>query len=290
MESKMKYYLLNILFAVSLGILSVSCSELKTNLPVEPAISVHGAGFSDPTKANFHGTYIMENNWNIKECQSCHAADYSGGTTGVSCNSCHTSPGGPTACNTCHGNFNNLTYIAPPRALNGDTLTTYIGVGAHTSHLYSNTLSTVACSSCHNVPQSVFSTGHFNSPAQIVLQGLAVANIASNATFNPSNGSCANTYCHGNFAFTKDSAAPEDYFAFTDSVMAGNNKTVQWTQVGDSEAACGSCHDLPPKGHIGYPQLPLSSCVDCHWEVVDDQGNIIDKTKHINGKVDVRGD
>jgi predicted CxxxxCH...CXXCH cytochrome family protein len=179
--------------------------------------------------------------------------------------------------------------IAPPRALNGDTITTYLGVGAHTSHLYSNNLSIVACSSCHNVPQSVFSTGHINPPALISLQGLASANIASNATFNSSNGSCANTYCHGNFAFKKDSALVENYFAFTDSVMVGNNVTVTWTQVGDSEAACGSCHGLPPKGHIGYQEnWPLSSCVSCHAEVVDDQGHIIDKTKHINGLVDVR--
>jgi predicted CxxxxCH...CXXCH cytochrome family protein len=290
MESKMKYYLLNILFAVSLGTLIISCSDLKTNLPVEPKISVHKIGFSDPASMNFHGTYIMQSNWDIQQCQSCHAADFSGGTAGVSCNSCHTAAGGPTACNTCHGNFNDPTRIAPPRAVNGDTATTVMGVGAHTSHLYSNTLGTVVCANCHNVPQSVSSPGHINPSNLVNLQGLAITNNASNATFNSSDGSCANTYCHGNFAFKKSTAAPEDYFAFTDSVMTGNNKTVYWTHAGASEAACGSCHDLPPKGHIGYQQFPLSSCVSCHAGVVDDQGNIIDKTKHINGNVDDRGE
>jgi predicted CxxxxCH...CXXCH cytochrome family protein len=290
MESKMKYYLLNILFAVSLVALIVSCSELKNDLPVETPVSVHKTGFSNPSSMNFHGTYIRENNWDLKQCQSCHAVDFSGGTTGVSCNSCHTASGGPTACNTCHGNFNDPTKIAPPRAVNGDTATTIMGVGAHTSHLYSNTLGTVPCASCHNVPQSVYSTGHFISPAPVTLQGLASTNIASNATFNAADGSCANTYCHGNFTYTKASAAVEDDFAFTDSVMVGNNKTVHWTNAGASEAACGSCHGLPPKGHIGYQQFPLSSCVSCHSGVVDAQGNIIDKTKHMNGKVDVRGE
>jgi hypothetical protein len=290
MELKMKYYLLNILIAVSLVALIVSCSDLKTNLPVEAKISVHKAGFADPASVNFHGTFIMQNNWNIQQCQSCHAADFSGGSTGTSCNSCHTNAGGPAACNTCHGNFNDPSRIAPPRAVNGDSSTSVMGVGTHTSHLYSNTLGTVACVSCHNVPQSVFSPGHFTSPAPVALKGLATANIASNAFFNSSDGSCANTYCHGNFAFTKKNAAPEDYFAFTDSVMTGNNKTVHWTHSASTEAACGSCHDLPPKGHIGYQQFAISSCVSCHAGVVDDQGNIIDKTKHINGAVDDRGE
>jgi predicted CxxxxCH...CXXCH cytochrome family protein len=289
----MKYFLQNMFVAVSIGIFMISCSDLRTNLPVETAIPpAHGAGFTDPSSPNFHGTYIMNNNWNIQQCQQCHAADFSGGVTGVSCNSCHKYSGGPAACNTCHGNFNDSTMYAPPRTLNGDTATTYIGVGAHTSHLYSNSLSIVPCASCHIVPQSVYSTGHINPPALIVLQGLASANIASNATFNPSNGSCSNTYCHGNFAFTKSSALPRNYYAFSDSdtVMVGNNKTVQWTQIGDSLAACGSCHDLPPKGHIGYKQMSIYQCVSCHSQVIDEQGNIIDKSRHINGVVDVTGD
>ena len=156
----MKYLLLNILLAFSLGII-ISCSELKSNLPVETAIPpAHGVGFADPTSQNFHGIYIANNNWNIQQCQTCHAANFSGGTTGVSCNSCHTFSGGPASCNTCHGVFNDSIMIAPPRALNGDTATSYIAVGAHTSHLYSNRLSVVPCASCHNVPQSVFSSGH----------------------------------------------------------------------------------------------------------------------------------
>jgi hypothetical protein len=290
METKMKYYLLNILVAVSLTALIVGCSDLKSNLPVEANLSVHKQGFSNPTSMDFHGTFIKQNNWDIKQCQSCHAADFSGGTTGTNCNSCHTSPGGPASCNTCHGNFNNPSMIAPPRDLNGDTASTAMGVGTHNSHLYSNILGTVACASCHNVPQSVYSPGHFNPASLVTLKGLASANIASNSAFNSSDGSCANTYCHGNFAYSKKTAAAENDFAFTDSVMTGNNKTVHWTHSASTEAACGSCHDLPPKGHIGYQQFPISSCVSCHAGVVDDQGNIIDKTKHINGNVDVRGE
>jgi predicted CxxxxCH...CXXCH cytochrome family protein len=291
MGTKMKYLLLNILFTISLGIFIIGCSDLQSNIPVEPKLTVHRSGFTDPTSPNFHAKYIQSNNWDLQQCQSCHAADFSGGTTNESCNTCHSSPGGPAACNTCHGDLRNLSRIAPPRDINGDTATTVLGVGAHTSHLYTNSISTVSCSSCHNVPQSVFAPGHLDSshPAPVILNGLATTNIANNATYNASDGTCSNNYCHGNFEYSIDSAAAEDRFAFTDSNMVGNNKTVHWTNAGNSEAACGTCHDLPPKGHIGYQQFPISSCISCHAEVVDAEGNIIDKTKHINGKVDVRG-
>ena len=288
----MKYRLLIILLIFATGILFYSCSNLKDNIPVEPKIDVHQEGFSKPSSANFHGTYIKNNNWNLQECQSCHAADFSGGTTGASCFTCHKEPGGPLACNTCHGNPNDPTRIAPPNDINGDTATSAVGVGAHTNHLYNNSLTNnVACQNCHNVPQSVFSPGHLDSklPAEVTLSGLATANIASNASFNSSNATCSNTYCHGNFAFSKDSAASEDQWAFTSDKMVGNNVTVTWNIVDGSQAACGSCHDLPPKGHIGYQQIPITECVVCHQGVVDEQGNIIDNNRHINGKVNVRG-
>ncbi len=288
----MKYHLFYILLIFATVILFSSCSKLNDNIPVEPKINVHPTGFSKPSSPNFHGTYLKDNNWNLKECETCHAANFSGGTTGEACTACHKEPGGPLACNTCHGNPNNINEIAPPRDINGDTATTAPGVGAHSSHLYADSLTNnVECGDCHNVPQSVFSPGHLDSqqPAKVVLKGLATANVASNATFNSSNLTCSNTYCHGNFVFKKDSAAAEDQFAFTDSEMVGNNVTVTWTKVNDGQAACGTCHDLPPKGHIGYQRIPVTECVVCHQGVVDDQGNIIDKDKHINGKVNVRG-
>lgn len=286
----MKYYLLNILFGISLGFLTYSCSDLKTDIPVEPKVAVHKEGFTNPTSPNFHGEYLKENNWNIQQCQACHAANFTGGTTGASCTSCHKDENGPLACNTCHGNFDDSTMIAPPRAVNGDTTTTSIKVGAHTNHLYNNTLGQkVSCSSCHVVPQSVYSSGHLDAtPNNIVtLSGTATTNIASNATFDPNTGTCANTYCHGNFKYRKSSASSTNQFAFTDSVMVGNNSSVTWTKVDGSQILCGSCHDLPPKGHIA--PIPLNECTTCHGNVVDENGNIINPSLHVNGTADVRG-
>jgi hypothetical protein len=292
METKMKYYLLNILLALTLGILAAGCSDLKNNIPVTPKLSAHPDGFANPASSSFHGKYIKENNWDLQTCQTCHAADFTGGTTEKSCYSCHTEQNGSLACNTCHGNPNNPARFAPPRTINGDSLTTVVGVGAHTSHLYTDSLSNnVECETCHNVPSSVFSAGHLitRSHAPVELKGLAKANQASNAAYNQNNATCSNTYCHGNFSFYKDSAASENQFAFTSNAMTGNNVTVTWNKVDGTQAPCGSCHDLPPKGHIGYQQLPIDECVVCHQGVVDEAGHIIDKSKHINGKVNVRG-
>ncbi len=289
---KIKYYLISLLSVLILGLVIAGCSDLQKNIPTTPQLSVHQPGNLDPASPNFHGNVVKANNWSMKECQNCHAADYSGGTTGASCKSCHKAPQGPEACNTCHGNFADTTYtfIAPPRDVNGDTSTASLTVGAHTSHLYNNTLgNTIPCNTCHVVPSSVYASGHLDATPDniITLSGTAITNIASNASFDPNAGTCANTYCHGNFKYRKSSAVSTNQFAFTDSVMVGNNVTVQWNKVDGSQAVCGSCHDLPPKGHIG--PIPLTECFTCHGNVVDENGNIINQSLHINGTADVRG-
>ncbi len=288
----MKYYLLNIFLAVVAVFVIAGCSDLETDIPQQPSISVHKEGIANPASNNFHGKIIKANNWNMKNCQSCHAADFSGGVTGTSCKTCHTEPQGPLACNTCHGNFSKPNRIAPPKGINGDTARTYRGVGAHTQHLYNNILgNAVECSSCHNVPSGVYVEGHLDSglPAEVGLKGLAVNNIADNANYNADSLTCSNTYCHGNFEFSKADADPTNQFIYTADKIVGNNKTVKWT--GDSsEAECGSCHGLPPLGHLGYQQFPINQCVACHPGVVDENGNIINKSKHINGVKNSRGE
>ena len=54
-----------------------------------------------------------------------------------------------------------------------------------------------------------------------------------------------------------------------------------------SEAQCGSCHGLPPTGHVDFGGL--STCTNCHFGIVNAQGQIIDKSKHINGVKNVFG-
>ncbi|PJB00210.1 MAG: hypothetical protein CO128_01140 [Ignavibacteriales bacterium CG_4_9_14_3_um_filter_30_11] len=287
----MKRFLTYFLIIVITTIITSSCSDLQTNIPQKSTdLKIHNNGITAVDSPNFHGKLIRENNWSFDLCIQCHSSNYTGGITGSSCLTCHTNTDGPQACNTCHGNFNDPNLISPPRGINNDTLTTSKSVGAHINHLFGNNLAeNVKCENCHNVPQTYNAEGHVDSelPAEINFKGLAISTIATNANYNFSIGSCSNTYCHGNFEFTKVNAKPENQYIYAEDNIVGLNKTVDWTKVDGTQAECGSCHDLPPRGHLGFEILPLSSCVVCHSSVVNKTGQIIDKTKHINGDVDL---
>lgn len=261
-----------------------SCSDLESDLTQAPLVSVHGAGVLNPSSNDFHGKLAKNLQWDLKKCQTCHASDYTGGTTNKSCLTCHTGENGPEECNTCHGDFSNPERIAPPRGVNGDTSTTYHGVGAHTSHVYENTLtSNFRCSQCHSF-RGLYSQGHFDTdlPAEVTF-GILAKTQNVNPIYNYDNYTCASTYCHGNFTFYADSTLAGLKFAYANGTIKGNNKTVTWTKVNQSEASCGSCHGLPPEGHVDFGV----SCSTCHSAVVDNNNNIIDKTKHINGVADL---
>jgi hypothetical protein len=263
------------------GLVSPSCASCHASIPV------HVSGIVNPGSPNFHGKYIAANlAWDMRACGSCHAANYSGGIAAPSCLTCHTGTNGPEACNTCHGSFSDPSKIAPPRALNGSTETTYPGVGAHTLHLYENNLgSDISCSTCHKYPQSVYADGHLGNDgkAEIIFGGLSIQG-GANPSYNFTNNTCSDSYCHGNFKLSKSSSIYP--FAYTDSIMSGNNKTVKWNSVGQDQAECGSCHGLPPIGHV---PVSINACVNCHTGIVDVDGNIIDKSKHINGVINVFG-
>lgn len=267
------------------------CSDLKDDaISQSQPLSVHPEGFAKPNSVNFHGHFIKNAGWNMQQCKSCHGANYSGANRAVSCRTCHTGPDGPESCNTCHGNFNDINRIAPPRGVNGDTVTTYHGVGAHSNHLYDNVLgNAVACAECHVVPQTTYATGHLDTalPAEVSFGDIARAHSA-NPVYNADTYTCDNVYCHGSFVFRKSESVSTNQFIYTADSMSGNFNSVKWTDVGANEAACGSCHGLPPKGHLGENSWGLETCVSCHWTVIDASGKIIDKTKHINGIVDAR--
>ena len=265
------------------GAAALNCKSCHSEYP-------HIPGYATPNSSTFHGLFLKADNYNMVNCQKCHGNDFAGnGASQANCKSCHTQSAGPLACNTCHGSFSDPSRIAPPRDLAGNNSTDFIAVGSHASHLYTNGISNVACENCHNVPNANNVKDHFtNVPHTIVvLDSLATHGNASNALFNTGSGTCANTYCHGNFQFNKADAPGVNQYAFTDNQMVGNNKTVKWTNLDGSQAPCGSCHGTPdgfisPVGHI---KVSRNQCVACHSTVVDVNGNIIDKSKHINGQI-----
>lgn len=267
--------------AVALALFGLAgCAELKTDLPapVSPGVNVHPEGVTEPSSPDWHGNAIRANNWDLRECQKCHGVDYAGGTAGTSCNDCHTAPGGPENCSTCHGTTN----PAPPRDLKGNTSRTAVGVGAHQAHVaYAGGL----CVGCHVTPgENLFGYPHMNdgtTAAEVVFGGLAykrtnvpggqyytssVPTVTPNPVWNGTR--CSNVYCHG--AFKNGNRA--------------NSPT--WADTTNASDFCGTCHGAPPVG-----THPLNNaCSTCHTGVVNTAGQIIDRTKHINGKLNVFGE
>ncbi len=293
MKEKLIYLVLLIFSAIIIS----GCSDLNENITPPPtSITIHKPGILDPNSPDYHVKLVREKGWNMTLCRQCHGGDFKGGTVGHGCLGCHTEEGGPLACNTCHGDPSPGGHIFPPYDLEGDTTTTSPGVGAHGPHLLTNHLtSRIKCSNCHIFPSSFDAPTHISPsgpPAQITFGDRAILGAGVNSTFDYSNYTCANTYCHGNFVAFKDTSQYD--FEYNDSVqvdgksaMIGNNVTVTWNRVDGTQAKCGTCHGLPPLGHR-YQTWP-SSCTICHRGVIDAQGNIIDSTKHINGVVDVFG-
>jgi predicted CxxxxCH...CXXCH cytochrome family protein len=172
-------------------------------------------------------------------------------------------------CSTCHGSATNA---APPIDTKGNTETSERGVGAHQSHLTAGTLSDVVpCGECHVIPEATTDAGHIDEgPAEVVFGSFSRTGGATPAW----NGtSCANTYCHN-----PDPADTE-----------AKATAPQWTSVDGSQLACDSCHGNPPADHT-FPGA--SDCQACHSGTVagPDPGVITDKTRHINGVVNLFGD
>jgi hypothetical protein len=327
--------------------LSFNCTELKKELPafISGNGSIHNQDWGISASAGFHGKFLKANDWNVNPCASCHGADFTGGSSGVSCRDCHESfphshdfeesnghpafmrangypltscklchgssyeggsvvtegctdchsnPGGPEACNTCHGNFdaagNDTISWAPPRALSGSMLETYAGVGAHQAHLTDTTISKVVkCTQCHHMPSTFSDGGHNNGTVDVMFDTTLAARYSANHTFNPapsfdnSSAKCNNTFCHGNWKVRKATANSSYTFAFSDTIMVGTAFAPTFTG-GSSQTACGTCHGLPPTGHT---TATLATCGGCHSGIVNSSGVIVKKDKHLNGKINV---
>ena len=244
----------------------------------------HPLNFADPASPAGHAAFIAGAlDWDISECQSCHGSDYAGnGFREKNCLTCHSQPDGPEDCSTCHGNANNA---APPGDLTDNTSIGVRSVGAHQIHLTGtqwSTFTTGRCQSCHNVPGALLANGHLDSSpgSEVTFDALASFQGEVSPVWSRADASCSNVYCHGNFEFRRENS---DYqWAYTEPVMSGNNPRMIWTSQGSGQTLCGTCHGLPPQGHI-----PSLTCDGCHGRVVDENFNITNPYLHINGKIEV---
>jgi predicted CxxxxCH...CXXCH cytochrome family protein len=268
---------------IAMGLVYQGCSELDNGLTVTPDLDTHPDGWSNPSSNNFHGSYIFNNKlWNLNQCKTCHGADYKGGNTNSSCLGCHSESDGPENCSTCHGNSDGIN---PPKALNGDTSSSYIGVGMHYYHLQqTNWSAPVACTECHNDITGFNDPNHLGaSPdgiAEIVFGTLAnnsLGGVTPNPQWDRNNATCSGSYCHGSF--------PD----------GNQNSAAIWTDM--NSVKCGSCHGDPNTGNPTprtngvftpphYSFMTQTSCYVCHGSVINGQGQFVDKNKHVNGQVD----
>ena len=127
------------------------CASLGTqSSDCEGGTGEHPDGWADPQSPNFHQLYLRTSGDQLEACASCHGADYQGGAVGVSCTTqgCHTQPGGPEFCGTCHGGANG------PLPLDA----------AHALHA-------TFCNDCHDVPKTFAQADHITGTTRVAFTG-----------------------------------------------------------------------------------------------------------------------
>ena len=177
--------------------------------------------------------------------------------------------GAAMLCVHCHGGVDNQTG-APPKDVKGQVATTSRGVGAHTAHVQAGPVADAfGCVQCHPDVDELTSPQHLNGQVNLAWGPLASASGAT-PSFSATTSTCSSVYCHGA------------------TLTGGTNTQPSWTTVNGSQAACGTCHGLPPTAH---PALAAGSttatCFACHPGTVTTAG-VIDVAggKHVNGLPD----
>ena len=216
------------------GISKVSCSSCH-QWPYG-----HPAGWSDPAS---HGSAAKAAAPGLASCKNCHASDFTGGTSGQSCMTCHsTAPHPPrpwfgnpnthsntdtsnaATCATCHAGRANLSPTGAGRL----PATAIIG----TTGCYNNTL-------CHGV------MGHSSDPQP----WSAAANHGAKAKLNPGSGNGFSTcqQCHGT-AFNTDRGGSNCFSCHT---TAPHPVAANWREIGtithtttglNNATVCTGCH------------------------------------------------
>ena len=223
-------------------------------------------------------------------CATCHPLDAASHVDGTVQK--------PTGCTACHGNLSltgqtlaNASVAAPGYDAGsvdstGQGAASAPGVGAHAAHLKNTNLRSapIACAECHQLPPSDADVGHATGAgtggarATLAFGSLARGAVnpwsgsvtpayagSSSGAYGSTAGSCASSYCHGNFRNGATGNAPG------------------WT-AGATAAACGSCHGTPPGGT--HPAN--NACGTCHG--VAYSTTTVDKALHMNGVLDGGGE
>lgn len=137
-----------ILLVAGLLVGGIGCADLKDGLPqaIAPGVQVHLQSWVDTSSSNFHGKVLNAPGADVQACLTCHGQDYNGGSSEVSCISCHKLTGGEIHgrgwLNTASANFHGNTI----RAANWDMSQCRTCHGA----TYAGGTVPVSCLTCHS--------------------------------------------------------------------------------------------------------------------------------------------
>jgi len=163
----------------------------------------------------------------------------------------------------CHGGTDNATG-APPKATWGNAAET-VRIGAHSSHVGAahGLAVPIACAACHVPPADALAAGHVGGgTATVTWGGIATSGGAAPA-WNRTASTCGSTYCHG-----------------ATLGAGGTNHDPVWTTVNGTQAACGTCHGIPPPA----PHSTSTACGGCHTGY---SAATVNAALHVDGKLDV---
>lgn len=187
-------------------------------------------------------------------------------------------------CEKCHGSANTAQTAATFKDTAGSPASPY--VGTHVSHLagthnYSNP---ITCDQCHSVPATPDAAGHMDGlPATLAWGSLAthpsitggVEGAAMAPDYVSAGRVCNNTYCHAGLRKASDGTAQ------------GTGSTPSWNDPAYlGGTGCGKCHMNPP----AYPHSSSTNCSACHNHLAQSNVAFIDKSKHLNGSIEVTVD
>lgn len=194
-------------------------------------------------------------------------------------------PGEDAPCGTCHGNpptshafddcarcHDTATHVNGAVEVFEDCDACHVPAetGKHREHLSPRLglTSSMQCSDCHLVPETVTAPGHLDTPApaEVFVEAILGESLAAARGASPTydGATCSNVYCHG-------------------------DATLSWAPSTEHVVFCGTCHGLPPETSPHESSMTIRTCVDCHASSVDGFGNIIfvdGESEHLDGEVD----
>jgi predicted CxxxxCH...CXXCH cytochrome family protein len=227
--------------------------------------AMHDRGFADPRSPAFHGTRLRATRWAAMldptqpdACGRCHdgAPSRPPGVTAParnapSCTSCHTGPGGPLNCSTCHGSGDQAW---PPR--DACLFPTTAMPGAHAVHMNASALhqTPFTCGTCHPARTTDLTGAHGDGVVDIAFDRTLAG---TSASYDTTTGTC-NVACHN---------------------QGGARSTPTWWET--APVTCGDCHTSPPAVH------PAGGCPLCHAEPNATGSSLSPGPLHLNGHVDL---